>query len=68
MAASDAGWQAAKENVQTHGGMGYTWESDCQLGYRRAAMLAMALGGPSEWKRRLAREIKARNAPAAQMA
>ncbi len=61
IAASDAGWQAAKENVQTHGGIGYTWEGDCHLNYRRASLLRLALGGPSEWKRRLTRELKARN-------
>ena len=26
---------AAEENVQTHGGMGFTWEFDCQFYYRR---------------------------------
>ncbi len=61
ISASDAGWQAAKENIQTHGGIGYTWEGDCHLNYRRASLLRLALGGPSEWKRRLTRELKARN-------
>ncbi len=61
IAASDAGWQAAKENIQTHGGIGYTWDSDCHLNYRRAGLLRLSLGGPSEWKRRLTRELKSRN-------
>lgn len=62
IAANDAGWLAAKENVQTHGGMGFTWEGDAQLYYRRSKLLGLALGGSSEWKRRLAGELRARNA------
>jgi alkylation response protein AidB-like acyl-CoA dehydrogenase len=62
IAANDAGWLASKENVQTHGGMGFTWEGDAQLYYRRARLLGLALGGSSEWKRRLAGELKTRNA------
>ena len=29
--ASEAFWQASKENIQTHGGMGFTWEFDTHL-------------------------------------
>ena len=29
---------AAEENIQTHGGMGFTWEFDCQFYYRRAKL------------------------------
>lgn len=61
VAASEAGWQAAKENIQTHGGIGYTWEGDCHLNYRRAGLLRLTLGGPGEWKRRLTRELTSRN-------
>lgn len=62
IAASDAGWLAAKENVQTHGGMGYTWEGDAQLYYRRAKLLGLTLGATREWKRRLVTELKSSNA------
>ena len=62
IAASDAGWLAAKENVQVHGGMGYTWEGDAQLYYRRAKLLGLTLGSTREWKRRLAGELKSSNA------
>ena len=62
IAANDAGWLATKENVQTHGGMGFTWEGDAQLYYRRARLLGLSLGGSGEWKRRLAGELKSRNA------
>ncbi len=64
ISASDAGWIAAKENVQTHGGMGYTWEGDAHLFYRRAKLLGLTLGSPREWKQRLVRELKASNTSA----
>src|SRR5690606_20728560 len=34
IAASDAYWYAAKESIQVHGGIGFTWEVDCHLYYR----------------------------------
>ncbi len=61
VAASDAGWLTAKENLQTHGGMGYTWEGDSHLFYRRAKLLGLALGSTAEWKQRLANELRDRN-------
>ena len=65
IAACDAGWLATKENIQTHGGMGYTWQFDCHLLYRRAKLLGLALGSGREWKRRLIAELRARNTTAA---
>lgn len=53
VAACDAAWFATRENIQTHGGMGFTWEVDCHLYYRRAKFLGLSLGGAHEWKRRL---------------
>ena len=58
--ASEAFDFAAKENLQTHGGMGFTWELDCHLFYRRARMLSLALGSPRLWKDRLVTELEAR--------
>lgn len=43
----------ARDNVQVHGGMGFTWEFDCHIYYRRANFLAYELGGPSEWEEKL---------------
>ena len=43
----------ASDNIQVHGGMGFTWEFDCHLYYRRANFLALELGGVSEWEARL---------------
>ncbi len=53
VAATDAFFLAAKENIQTHGGMGFTWEMDCHLYYRRAKLLAAQLGSNPHWKDRL---------------
>ena len=53
VAATEAYHLASKENIQTHGGMGFTWELDCHLFYRRAKMLALALGSARHWKNRL---------------
>jgi alkylation response protein AidB-like acyl-CoA dehydrogenase len=60
IAGSAAYWLASKENIQTHGGIGFTWEADCHLFYRRARHLGLVLGAPSDWKRRLADRLEAR--------
>ncbi len=59
VAASEAAWLATKENIQTHGGMGFTWDLDCHLYYRRAKLLALALGSATEWKRKLIARLSA---------
>jgi len=61
ISACEAGWFVTKENIQTHGGMGFTWQMDCHLYYRRAKQLALALGGVREWKLRLIAELRNRN-------
>jgi acyl-CoA dehydrogenase len=65
IAASDAFQFAAEENVQLHGGIGFTWESDCQFFYRRARLLALTLGSKAHWADRLIRALEQRNAPLA---
>jgi acyl-CoA dehydrogenase len=60
VSATEAYWLAAKESIQTHGGMGFTWEFDCHLYYRRAKLLALALGGPRRWKDDLVARLEAR--------
>src|SRR5437879_6396863 len=47
IAATEAYDYAAKENIQTHGGIGFTWEADTQFHLRRARVTALAIGGPS---------------------
>ena len=61
VAASEAYNLAARENIQTHGGMGFTWEFDCHMYYRRAKLLSLALGGERRWKDRLVSQLEARN-------
>ncbi|WP_135210732.1 acyl-CoA dehydrogenase family protein [Vitreimonas flagellata] len=61
-AGSDAYYLCAKENIQTHGGMGFTWEVDCHLFYRRAKLLALQAGGPAAWKEKLVKRLEQRNA------
>jgi hypothetical protein len=62
IAASDAYYIAAKENIQAHGGMGFTWEVDCHLFYRRAKLLAVQAGGPGVWREKLVRRLELKNA------
>jgi alkylation response protein AidB-like acyl-CoA dehydrogenase len=42
------------DNIQVHGGMGYTWEHPAHLYYRRAKSSALLYGDPSFWRARLA--------------
>lgn len=53
VAATQAFHFASKENIQTHGGIGFTWESDCHLYYRRSKLLALSIGSERVWKDRL---------------
>lgn len=62
ISASDANWYAAKENIQIHGGMGFTWELDCHLHYRRSQQLALVAGAPRVWKEKLVSRLERRNA------
>ncbi len=55
----------AKNNIQVHGGMGFTWEFDCHLYYRRANGLALALGSLSTWESLLIERMRAGNVEAA---
>lgn len=61
LAAMDAFQFAAQENVQLHGGIGFTWESDCQFYYRRARLLTLTLGARSHWADILVRALEQRN-------
>jgi alkylation response protein AidB-like acyl-CoA dehydrogenase len=62
VSATEAFHLASKENIQTHGGIGFTWDVDCHLYYRRSRQLALALGGAPWWKNRLVELIETRNA------
>ena len=60
VSATEAFWLSAKENIQTHGGMGFTWEFDCHLYYRRAKLLSLVLGSARRWKDLLITRLDAR--------
>lgn len=57
VSATDAYYLVSKENIQAHGGMGFTWEFDCHLYYRRAQLLSTTLGGQPQWKDALASRL-----------
>lgn len=59
VSATEAYWQASKENIQAHGGMGFTWEFDCHLYYRRAQHLGLLLGSLKTWKDNLVDRLSA---------
>ncbi len=62
VSATSAFLQCAKNNIQVHGGMGFTWQFDCHLYYRRANLLALSLGGLSTWEDRLVEQLRRKNA------
>jgi alkylation response protein AidB-like acyl-CoA dehydrogenase len=51
--ASEALNELTIEMLQLYGGVGFTWEYDCHLFYRRARWLGAALGTPAAWKDKL---------------
>ena len=53
VSATQAYQLCARDNIQVHGGMGFTWEFDCHLYYRRSNYLALQLGGMSIWEQKL---------------
>jgi acyl-CoA dehydrogenase len=50
VSATQAFQLCARDNIQVHGGMGFTWAFDCHLYYRRSNYLAVALGGAKVWE------------------
>ena len=61
VSATQAYYYASKENIQTHGGMGYTWEFDCQFFYRRAKLLSVNIGSEGHWQDRLITAVEQSN-------
>lgn len=62
VSATQAYQHCARNNIQVHGGMGFTWEFDCHLHYRRSNLLAVALGSLSNWEDLLVERLRARRA------
>ena len=53
----DAFYDCAANAIQLHGGVGYTWEHDVQLYFKRARASATLLGSPSWQRERLMRVL-----------
>jgi len=62
IAACDAFEKTTIEMIEFHGGVGYTWEYDCHLFYRRAKQLAGVIGTPKYWKNLLIDRLHAAQA------
>ena len=58
VSATQAFQLCAKENIQIHGGMGFTWDYDCHIHYRRSQLLALAIGGLMFWQDRLVQHLR----------
>ena len=62
ISATQAFQHCSKQNIQVHGGMGFTWEFDCHLYYRRSNALALSLGSLSHWEDQLIERMRKKNA------
>jgi alkylation response protein AidB-like acyl-CoA dehydrogenase len=62
ISATQAFQHCAKNNIQVHGGMGFTWEFDCHLYYRRSNALALGLGSLPYWEDALIERMRKKNA------
>lgn len=63
LAAGEAALLAARQSLQVHGAMGYTWEADLQMFMKRAWALNGAWGTRAFHKRRVADAVFADDAP-----
>jgi len=54
---SDAYMKAAGDTIQIHGGIGFTWEHDAHLYFKRAKSTALLLGSVDSYRDRLADAI-----------
>ncbi|MFC0284784.1 acyl-CoA dehydrogenase family protein [Camelimonas abortus] len=62
VSATKAYQHCSANNIQVHGGMGFTWQFDCHLYYKRSNLLALTLGGLNVWENRLVARLRERNA------
>ena len=53
ISATDAFDKVTVEMIEMHGGVGFTWEYDCHLFYRRSKALSLTLGTIGEWREKL---------------
>ena len=68
MYASDAARMVGNRGIQVHGGMGFTWENDLHLYYKRAKASETALGDSTYHREQIARLVIDRSAASSQTA
>jgi alkylation response protein AidB-like acyl-CoA dehydrogenase len=56
--AVDAAYRAAKDCIQVHGGIGFTWEHDAHLYLKRATTTRQLIGCTSTWRVRAAQAAR----------
>jgi alkylation response protein AidB-like acyl-CoA dehydrogenase len=56
-ACSDAYFRCAAESIQIHGGVGFSWEYDLHLFFKRARSTEVFLGDPAYHRERVARHL-----------
>ena len=54
---SEAFFRCASQNIQIHGGIGFTWEHDAHLHFKRASASRMLFGEPNAHREAIAREV-----------
>jgi alkylation response protein AidB-like acyl-CoA dehydrogenase len=54
---ADTAWHAAAESIQLHGGIGFTWEHDAHLYFKRATTTRLLLGDAHEQRRLVAARV-----------
>jgi alkylation response protein AidB-like acyl-CoA dehydrogenase len=54
---SDAYFRCAADSIQIHGGVGFTWEYDVHLYFKRATASEHLLGDPTHHRERVARSL-----------
>jgi alkylation response protein AidB-like acyl-CoA dehydrogenase len=54
---SEAYFHATAENIQIHGGIGFTWEHPAHLYFKRAKSSELLFGDPAYWRELLAQRI-----------
>jgi alkylation response protein AidB-like acyl-CoA dehydrogenase len=55
---SEAFFRIAAETIQVHGGIGFTWEHQAHLYFRRAKSTEVLLGGPGSHREAMLRLVE----------
>ena len=60
---SEAFFRAAADNIQIHGGMGFTWEASAHLYFKRARASSMMFGDPIDERQKLGASLGCSQGP-----